>query len=390
MKLLRWGSRARSADLPHRRLFTPQELRARHDAVRTMMHGRGVEVLLIDQPVAFAWITGAEVAESGYRCCLMPRKGEPVLLVRRTDAARLQAETWIERIETFADWDDVDQLLARIVRRDLKCASGAIGVDLHAETLPGGRLNSLWQALHESRFVDLTQPLREVRRRLSSSEIALVRKAARLADQAMQAAVDTLGPGRTARDALAAATFTVLRLGGDNTRVGRVASGPGPSWSAVGLDPLAPGSAVRLELSPRMHGYTARLTRTVVIGTPSEAQRKAAQTLITVQDRQIAAMRPGAAAGDIDGICRAGLFGAGLGPDADAMTGEPLGLVAALGVPGAEPEHGLHPRAEWPLQPDTAYHMTAGVQDVALGDSVLVTPEGPERLTQTERRLFEC
>jgi Xaa-Pro dipeptidase len=389
MKLLRWGSRARSVDVPHRRLFTPQELRARHDAVRAIMRRRGVEVLLLDQPTAFAWITGADVEDSGYRCCLMPRKGDPVLLVRRTDAARLRAATWIERIETFADWDDVEQLLARIVRRDLKCASGAIGLDLRAETLSAGRLNALWQALHDSRFVDLSGPLREVRRRLSSTEIGLVRKAARLADQAMQAAVDTLGPDRTARDALAAASFTVLRLGGDNTRVGRVATGVGPGWDSDGMELLAPGTAVRLEVSPRLRGYTARLTRTVVLGTPSDAQNKAMRTLINVQDRQIAAMRPGAAAGDVDGICRAGLFGAGLGPDSDAMTGESLGLVAATGVPGAEPEDGLHPRAEWPLQPDTAFHMTACVQDIALGDSVLVTPEGPERLTATERRLFE-
>ena len=80
-----------------------------------------------------------------------------------------------------------------------------------------------------------------------------------------------------------------------------------------------------MELVPQVSGYSARLMRPTVIGTPSSAQVETARALIEIQDRQIAAMKPGVVAKAVDRICRGEVVAAGLRDAYDNITGYTLG-----------------------------------------------------------------
>ena len=116
--------------------------------------------------------------------------------------------------------------------------------------------------------------------------------------------------------------------------------------------------------------------------------RAAAETLISLQDSQIAALRPGAVAADVDRIVREGVVAAGLRTSYDNITGYTLGFYPTSTQHISDFTHIFTPKADWVLQKGMTLHMYASAAGLALSESVLVTDEGVERLTKSERKLF--
>ena len=131
--------------------------------------------------------------------------------------------------------------------------------------------------------------------------------------------------------------------------------------------------------------------RPAVMGTPSAELRDAATTLIEIQDRQIAAMVPGAVARDVDAILRQGVLNAGLREDYVNNTGYTLGYYFEQAPRTSDFTRLFTTEAEWHLKAGMTFHMyTSAVAGIAFSETVLVTDDGPERLTKTERKLFQC
>jgi Xaa-Pro aminopeptidase len=124
------------------------------------------------------------------------------------------------------------------------------------------------------------------------------------------------------------------------------------------------------------------------VGRPSAALSDAAGRLAEIQDRQIAAMRPGALASEIDAILREGVLSAGLRDSYDNITGYTLGFYAQAGPRTSDFTRIFHPNADWRLEPDMVFHMYASAAGVSFSETVLVAEHGPERLTKLPRTLM--
>jgi Xaa-Pro dipeptidase len=156
-------------------------------------------------------------------------------------------------------------------------------------------------------------------------------------------------------------------------------------------DPLQSGDVLHLELVPKVSGYCARLMRPAVMGPPSNELQNAATQLIEIQDRQIAAMYPGAVAKKVDAIMRYGAVDAGLREDYVNNTGYTLGYYFEQAPRTSDFTRVFTPEADWSLEAGMIFHMyTSAAAGIAFSETVLVTGEGPERLTKIERKLFEC
>jgi Xaa-Pro dipeptidase len=145
---------------------------------------------------------------------------------------------------------------------------------------------------------------------------------------------------------------------------------------------------VHIELTPRVSGYSARLMRCAVVGPPSTELAAAAALLRELQDRQIAAMQPGALAGDVDAILRQALVASGMRQTFDNISGYTLGFYANAGPRTSDFTRCFHPGATWRLEPQMVFHMYASAQGASLSETVLVTDQGPERLTRLSRDLI--
>ena len=144
------------------------------------------------------------------------------------------------------------------------------------------------------------------------------------------------------------------------------------------------------KLTPRVHGYSARIMRCVVVGGASSEKRVTAARIRALQDAQIAAMRPGAPAQEVDALLRETMLREGLRPNFDNISGYTLGYYHTASPHTSDFTRCFHPAADWCLEAGMVFHMYVSAQGVSLSETILITADGPERLTLSPRILLEA
>lgn len=369
--------------------FSVEEYQSRLADVRQHMQAKGIDLLILDEVEAMTWVSGYGVSETLWRCCCIPQVGEPFLLVRRLDLAPARERSWFKDVVGFIDWEEPVEALAReIAARGLK--ADRLGLDFDSHSMPLARFEKLRAALPQSTVVDFGKYVWERRLIKSAAEVDYLRRASAVADQAMERAIAAVRVGGTEREVSAAAAAAYLEHGADDAYVGPITSGTGWDFLHGHLHShaLERGAVVHIELIPKVRGYSARLMRSVVVGAPTAEQEQVARVLAELQDRQIAAMRPGVEAREIDAIVRNGVVESGLREHFDNITGYTLGLYAPTSQRSSDFTRIFHPKSEWVIEPNMAFHMYVSARGLAFSETVLVTDKGAERLTKIARKLY--
>ncbi|WP_349508949.1 Xaa-Pro peptidase family protein [Agrobacterium vitis] len=367
-----------------------KEYQARLTKVRAEMAARDIDLLIVDQSEFLIYLTGFSISENMYRACLVPLKGEPVMVLRAVDLGPFLDSSWVSQSVSFADWEDPIETVASTAVK-LGFADKTIGVDEDSYCMPLKRFKQLEAALPAAQFADFSGVLEVLRMRKSLAEIAFIREASRIGDLAIEAAVASAGEGRSARDAAAEVHRVFMAEGADTARAGIITAGIGNNFlhGYMTGTPLKTGDILHLELLPFKEGYSSRIMRPVVIG-PVGERKAIAEKLIAIQDRQFAAMKPGAVAKDIDRIAREDVLSAGLRPDYLNITGYTIGAFPIHTPRTSDFTRVFLPNAEWTLEPGMAFHMYVSAAGVAFSETVVVTETGVEILTRAERRIFEA
>jgi len=371
---------------PH---FPPEEFATRTERLRAALRQAGVAIGLFDESEAMAWLTGYGNSENRWRCVGIPLDGEPFFLIRALDAGPCRQRTGFDDIPSFRDWEDPMPVLAEVLaHRGL--GQAAIGLDLGSYSMTARRYAQLQAALPGARLVDLGPLVSELRLLKSAGELRLLRRASAIADEALRRAALACVTGNTHRTVAQVAQVAFLELGADPGPPGPISAARGWDFLHAHMETarLASGDVVHIELTPRIAGYSARVMRCVAVGMPDPALVTATAQLAALQDTQIAAMQPGARADDVDALLRDGLIAAGLRRDFDNITGYTLGLYAAATPRTSDFTRIFHPGATWRLEPGMVFHMYVSAAGASLSETVLVTTQGPERLTHTARTVL--
>jgi Xaa-Pro aminopeptidase len=224
------------------------------------------------------------------------------------------------------------------------------------------------------------------------AEIAVLRRAARLADDAYAVFRQAAKAGRRQYELVAEIEAYLRRRGcPDNFMI--IGSG---GKDVLGMTPpsdrrIAQGDLVTTELTPAVEGYFVQICRTLVVGQASAAQRRAFAVFREALDAGIAAVRPGATAADVaraeNDVFRKHGLGDYVTSKWTRVRGHGLGLFC-----DSKPH--LLEDVDTPLVPGMAlivhpntYHPEVGY--LVLGDAVVVTETGVEVLCGTPRELFE-
>jgi Xaa-Pro aminopeptidase len=218
-------------------------------------------------------------------------------------------------------------------------------------------------------------------------EIARLRAAGRGADAAFEAIVEVAFAGRRELD-VAADLERLLREHGhervDFTIVGSGPNGASPHHGA-GERRIRAGDAVVLDFGGRAGGYCSDITRTVFVGEPEPEQRRVYEIVHRAQRAAFEAVRPGAAAQDVDRAARAVIAEAGYGERFVHRTGHGIGLEIH------EPPYIVEGDAT-PLRPGMTFSDEPGIYlpgrfGVRIEDQLVVTDTGAERLNEASRDL---
>lgn len=270
---------------------------------------------------------------------------------------------------------------------ELITQDGPARIGFEAEHTTVARAQELREKLAGCELVplkELVEPLRAVK---SADEIEVIRRAARVTDEALERFLDS-GPPRI-QEKLAALEIVRLMLeqGADEAAFDViVACGEGAAEPHhQPTDSLVDGPApLKIDLGARVDGYCADLTRTVYIGgAPCDKFRQVYAAVYEAQQRAIEAVREGVSAREVDAVARECLEQAGLGEHFSHGLGHGVGLQV-------HERPSLSPHSEDVLVEGHVVTIEPGVYirgwgGVRIEDLVLVTANGAEVLTSARK-----
>lgn len=267
---------------------------------------------------------------------------------------------------------------------DLGVLGQRVGLD-EANLFP-----ATWRTLEErlagTTLVPAYQLLRAARMVKSAAEVARLERAALIAEDGIAAVLSMLKPGVTEREAAhvfeqevlrrgASPFFTVITIG-ERAALADVY----PSERA-----LRPGDLVRFDLGCVSEGYRSDISRTAVLGRPSDKQARYYAGALAGEKAAIAAMKPGIPVSEIFDLAVRVTREHGIPHYQRHHVGHGIGL-EPYDPPtiNAATRTALEPGMVFCVETPYYEHGWGGVQ---VEDAVEITSSGARRLTQSSQDL---
>jgi len=285
--------------------FTREELAERRRRAIELMQKRGLDGLLIFRQESMFYLTGFDTF--GYvffQCLYLGADGRLMLLTRAPDLLQAKHTSVIEDIRIWIDGPEAQPAVQlKDYLRSLGCGGRKLGVEYEAYGLTGRnalRLNNALDGFCKlDDASDLVSRLRVVK---SAAEIAYVRRAAELADLALDEAHRLAGPGAFEGDIIAAMQGAVFRGGGDDP-ANEYIIGSGQDALLcryfTGRRKLDARDQLTLEFAGAYRHYHACLMRTIPIGEPLPGQRGMHKVSVDALEACKVALKPGRPIGEV-------------------------------------------------------------------------------------------
>jgi len=219
-------------------------------------------------------------------------------------------------------------------------------------------------------------------------EIALMRRAAAVADEALAHVLAQGIVGRTERQVAFALYGAMLDRGAEDLSFPTiVAAGPrGARPHAVpGAEPIPTDTLVVIDMGAIVEGYCSDMTRTVATG-PLPADLERIYTVcLDAQEAALAAARPGITGADLDAVARDHITAAGFGDHFGHGLGHGVGLEIHEG-PGVRPTSTDELRAGMAITIEPGIYID-GTGGVRIEDLVILTDGGCDIISGAPKAL---
>lgn len=263
---------------------------------------------------------------------------------------------------------------------------GTLGVD---KFWPSKFLIGLMQARPDITPVLGSAPIDTARRFKDAEEQDALRRASRINDQVVQAAIAAVGEGAVEIELAASINKTFMDHGADNSDgvqlvcFGANAADPhhAPDHSVI-----QPGDCVVFDIFTPIGRYWCDMTRTVFYKTVSEEQRQVYETVKAANLAGISAVAPGVPLREIDRAARSVIEQAGYGPYFTHRLGHGIGLECH------EPPD-VSAASDAVAKPGMVFSIEPGIYlpgkvGVRIEDLVMVTENGCEVLNRAPKDLM--
>lgn len=383
--------------------FETGEYRRRIAATKASMATQGIDVMLAVNPANMNYLTGYD-GWSFYvhqLVVLALDAEDPIWIGRAMDRFGAQRTTFLGEGSMIGYPDDYVQsetkhpmqFVAGILK-ERGWDSRTLGVEKDAYYFTSASFDALSAALPNAGFKDATRLVNRVRAVKSDAEIAVMHQAARIVENAMQAAVDGIEPGVRQCDVVAdiyhAQISGTAEFGGDYPTTPPMLP-TGPDGIAPHLtwtdQPFKKGEGTIIEIAGCRRRYHCPLARTVLLYEPSQAIRDAAKVVMDAIDTCLEAARPGTTCEDFAAAWGRAIAGSGIEKAAR------LGYSIGLNYPPSWGENSMSLRAgdRTVLQENMCLHMIPGIwvddAGIYISESFRVTESGGLPLADFPREL---
>nr|WP_281374320.1 M24 family metallopeptidase [Halobacillus locisalis] len=368
------------------------------------MEDCGIDVLLITDPANMNYLSGYD-AWSFYvhqMLVIVIDEDQPLWIGRYLDANGARLTTWIyeENVIAYPDhyvhsdqhhpMDFISEILIQIGQ-----GNRTVGVEMDHYYFTGKALEQLRKGLPNARFKDATLLVNKVRMIKSDQEIEYMRRAAQIADLAMQKGVESIYPGvrecDTASEIYAHLIKGTPHYGGEYPAIvpllptGDRTSIPHLTWSDR---PFVDGNAVIIELAGCYKRYHVPLARTISIGQPNEQLKQVTPVVLEGIQAVLQKAKPGITCGELEETWRTTIKKHGYEKEAR------LGYSVGLNYPPDWGEHTGSIRKGDPtvLQQNMTFHLIPALwfnkDGIEISETFRVTESGSERFTSYPQELI--
>ncbi|MCC0030542.1 MAG: aminopeptidase P family protein [Brucellaceae bacterium] len=277
--------------------FEPEEFETRRERLATAMAAENLDAMLLFAQESMYWLTGYDTfGYCFFQCLVVTADGKMVLLTRSADLRQARHTSTIEDIALWIDRENANPAIdLRNLLDNLDLLGKRIGIeyDTHGLTASNGRkvdeqLNTFGDIVDASKLIPR---LRAVK---SAAEIDKVKRAAKLADAALDAALPLVKQGADEGKILAVMNSAIFEGGGDypaNEFIIGSGSDALLCRYKAGRRKLNKNDQLTLEWAGTYHHYHAAMMRTILIGKVAKRHQElydaAAEALVAVEQAMV-------------------------------------------------------------------------------------------------------
>ena len=249
--------------------------------------------------------------------------------------------------------------------------------------------HTAWTKAVEAQFVPASELLTTLRQVKDAGELAAMREAQRVTDEALLEILNFIKPGLTESEVAARLTYIMARKGAERNSFDPIvacgANGSKPH-AVPGPAVIQSGQFVTMDFGCVVHGYCSDMTRTVAVGQPTEEMELVYNTVLCAQLAGIAAAHAGVTGKEV--------HEAGAKVIADAGYGEYFGhgFGHSLGIEIHE-NPGFHLRNDKPIPAGALLSAEPGIYlpgkfGVRIEDVIMLTEGGCIDITHSPKQLI--
>ena len=220
-------------------------------------------------------------------------------------------------------------------------------------------------------------------------ELARMRQAQRITDEAFREILNCIRPGLTEQEVAARLVYELLRRGGRRVSFDPiVAAGANGSMphAVPGETVIQPGMFVTMDFGCVYEGYCSDMTRTVAVGQPTDEMERVYHTVLEAQRAGIAAARAGVTGSEVDRAARQVIQQAGYGSFFSHSFGHSLGLEIHESPNASPSEQTVFP-AGAVISAEPGIYLP-GHFGVRIEDVLVLREGGCEDITQSPKKLI--
>ncbi len=222
---------------------------------------------------------------------IWPRLGEPVMVLNPYTAPLARRDSWLDSIEVVEGY--AESPYARAAEIITRSGLHESRVGFEKAYLSAARWEELQQLLPKADIADCTRMMDEVRWIKTPGEVELLKKAAYILDDAYLEVFPTVREGETERDVHSRLVKSCIQRGAQWAHGILNSSRNTVAYGGEGEMVLQRGDIIRNDYVSYYLGYPGHQSRTVVLGQPSDEQKRTYGSMRDVYRATIEQCRPG-------------------------------------------------------------------------------------------------
>ncbi|WP_405101234.1 M24 family metallopeptidase [Oceanobacillus sp. FSL H7-0719] len=346
--------------------------------LRTALAENNLDAILITSPINRRYISG--FTGSAGAVIISEKNAVFITDFRYTEQAEAQAEG-------FNIIEHKEGIVAEIQKQLMGSNIKRLGFEKDHTTY--GQYETYKQSF-EAEVVPVTGLVEGIRIIKTSEELEVMKKAAKIADDAFLHIQSFIKPGVKEIEVSNELEFFMRKQGAVSSSFDTIVASGYRSAMPHGVaseKEIQSGELVTLDYGALYNGYCSDITRTVAVGEVSDELRKIYNVVLEANLRGVKEIKPGMTGREADAITRDYITEMGYGEHFGHSTGHGLGMEV-------HEAPGLSHRSDQRLQPGMVVTVEPGIYVAGLGgcrieDDIVITENGNERLTWVTKEFIQ-